>query len=52
MERPGQQLIVAIVAADLAAKVKDALRDAVDLARPGRGLVFSIDLTRVEGPLP
>lgn len=52
MERPGHQSVVVSDAEELAAKVMDAASDAGELLRPGRGLDFSIELTRVEGLLP
>ena len=49
---PSREILYLVTDHASADRVMDAIRDAGELLRPGRGLAFAIELSRVDGLLP
>ncbi len=48
---PEKDIVLIVTNTDILEKVMDGIRDALDLEAPGKGILFTIDLDRVEGIL-
>ena len=48
---PEKDIVLIVTNTTILEKVMDGIRDAMDIEAPGKGILFTVDLDRVEGVL-